>query len=87
MLPNQILGGNTRSFNCSTDQTASGDVDPPEKESKSRGIHVQSPKIEKRSIENGLPGGAEDGDADGEGNADGGEGVGGDSDNGAGPRA
>ena len=101
-IPNKIFGSNTGSFDRSADQTASGYVNTPINNNHiittlgfsqifiKWKIMIGGKILESRElrIENWeRPGGAEDGDANGDGNTDGGEGVGGHLNEGVGPRA
>lgn len=81
-LPDKILRSDTRSLNRRTDQTTSGDIDPPAENSHMRNkstIKIRINKIcnhtsERKRVE--VPGGAEDGDSDGNSDSDSREGVG-----------
>lgn len=80
--PNQVLGSNTRSFDRRTNQTASRDVNPPTKFATAQILIIQKgnqqnkhSSRETQRVLNKIPGGAEDGNPNGDGDTDGGEGV------------
>ena len=77
MLHAEIFGSDSRSPDCSADQATTGDVDPPARVTEaSSHVRITVTETEKRRSEVCLPGGAENGDADSDGDADGREGIG-----------